>query len=219
MPVDFSIKWDKDSERWIDGLEDRFGDALITGLSLAFKSGMSWAYKTSRSNVPVFESWAKDSLHLFGFKSDRNSVRMSLGFTSSRIFVDDSDVVADLHPFNYAWTKESSENTESHIVCLYNPRTGGSTKNRKKLVRWMKQHGTGKPDWSKLPTAPTAEFWNKKRTKDERLNFPPPFVRVSPEKTATDFITGLYKDHGDPLMRKILEDRQLTDAITVAWEF
>ena len=218
MPVDFSIAWDEDSIRWIDGLTERLGDALITGLSLAFKSGMSWAWKTSRSNVPKFENWAQDSLNLFGFKSDNNSVTMSLGFTSSRIFVDDSDVVKNLHPFNYAWAKESSEETESHIVWLYNPRTGKSTKNRKKLVRWLKMYGAGKPDWSKLPAAPTAKFWNKTRTKEERLNFPPPFVYVSPDKTATAFITGLYRNHGDPLMRKIIEDQQLNDAITVAWE-
>jgi hypothetical protein len=222
MPIiDYSFAWEEDSQRWIDGLSGRMDHAFTTGLSLAFKDGMAWALKSSRSNIPRFEFWAQRSLAIYGFKSTADMVTMTLGFGNEDVFVDDSDVVDAPRPFNYAWAKESSEPAGPHQVWLYNPRTGKSTKNRAKLVRWLKANGGGGPDWGKLPDEPTKDTWNRKGSKADRENFPPPFVYVTPEKTASAYITWLHtgtKDALSPLGRKILENKQLLNAIKIAWE-
>lgn len=210
--------WEEDSQRWIDGLSERMGRAFTTGLSLAFKDGMAWALKSSRSHIPRFELWAQKSLTIYGFESTADMVTMTLGFGNDDVFVDDSDVVEAPTPFNYAWAKESSEPAKAHPVCLYNPRTGESTRNRAKLVRWLKSKGG---NWWKLPDEPTKATWDHKGSKADRENFPPPFVYVTPEKTASAYITWLYTGTNDvlsPLGRKILENKQLLNAIKIAWE-
>lgn len=210
-----TAQWDEASLGWIEHIPERMGDALIKGLSLSIKNGMAYALRSSRSSIPKFEGDGEASLAIFDFESDTTHVSMTLGFKGKKWRIADIDVDEAPKPYNYLWGKEKSEPAKAHEVWLYNPKTGRSTAGRRKLVRYLKQQG-GK--WIQLPNAPTKETWNRKGTREEKKNFPPPYVYVAPYKTATDFITGLYKDHGDPLGAIILRNRQLITAIDTAWE-
>jgi hypothetical protein len=210
--MELSFKWDDASSAWIDTLPQRLNNSLRSGAVQAIKSGLAEALRLARSSIPTFEYDAVRALGLFGLSEQPESVRMSLGFVRDSVYVDESDVWDKAQsPYNYAWAKESSDAAKPHRVWLYNPSTGGSTKNRAKLVRWLKSKG-GK--WDQLPDAPTKETWNAKR--DE--SFPPPYVDVDPSKTATDYITKLIADSGDPLASLILDNPALDEALRRAWE-
>ena len=212
--MELSFKWDTASQLWIDTLPARLDDALKTGMVRAIKSGMAVALGSSRFRASgfKFEGDIARDLGLFGLKVKDGTVEMSLGFIGGKVIVDASDVLTAPTPFNYGWAKEASEPAKAHTVWLYNPRTGKSTRSRAKLVRWLKQQGG---IWGMLPDAPTKETWNKKGNAE---NFPPPFVKVDPSKSATDFITGLIADDGDPLATWILESPALDAALRAAWE-
>lgn len=212
--MELNIKWDASSAAWIGTLPQRLNNSLRSGLVQAIKSGLAEGLRLARSSIPKFEQDAANSLGVFGLKIGPDRVRMSLGFVSDAVYVGDIDLQKkQLSPFNYAWAKEAESAAEPHRVWLYNPSTGESTRNRAKLVRWLKDQG-GK--WGRLPDAPTRETWNEKKFGDDE--FPPPYVDVNPAKTATSYITQLIIDSGDPLASLILDNPALDDALRRGWE-
>lgn len=213
--MDFEIRWDDASKVWIDTIPERLTTSLRNGLIRAIRSGLAEALRSARAGMRPFrfEGDAEDALNTLSIRVERDSIKAGIGFTKSSVIVDSDDVVTAPQPFNYAWAKESAYGADAHRVWLYNPRTGGSTPNRAKLVRWLKAHGG---NWDKLPDAPTKETWNDKRRED--TDFPPPFVDVDPNKSATDYLTSLIENDGDPLATMILDNPALDEAIRSGWE-
>ena len=209
-------RWDDPSQKWLDELPERMQEALLMGADGGLRSGLQKAVRVARQNAPYFEGEIRKALGFWmqGRTNWGQGVRGYVGFPGpGRIWMDDIDVVEAPTPFNYAWAKEKADAAETHTVMLYNPRTGGSTKGRAKLVRWLKQKYGGL--WNKLPDEPTKETWNNKPN-DEA--FPPPFVEVSPAATATDYITGLISNGGDPLASWIIESVEFWEPVRRAWE-
>ena len=203
-----TFRWDEASLAWIDGLTTRMVQAFRTGGAVAMSSAGQRAVASARGKMPVFEGDAQRSLAYSRMMQGGGAV-LVIGFQDGTNWVPGEEGVGWRHaPYHYPWGKERSqlnEPAEKHKVWLFNPATGQSTANRRKLVRWLKAQGAD------LPDAPTAEHWNKSDRPDM-----PPYVWVDPGETASDYLGHLIAQNGDPLVSWIVEG--LIAPIRGAWE-
>jgi len=166
-------------------MHDVVRDAALAGL----REGLSRGLDAARDHAPYFEG---DLCRALGVDGPRLSlfgtVEGSIKFTRDTTIVDASDVFRAPQPFNYGWAKHSP-GAQKHFVYLYNPRTGGSTRNRQKLVRWVKAHLEGAEG---IPDAPTKKWFDEHPDVPEGLT-------VDPSKTATPYLSFLIENDGDPL--------------------
>jgi hypothetical protein len=195
--VQFRIEWEPVSLQWLETLPQRFQAAVAAGAQEACRDGLHHGLRHAQATIPVFEGWARDALGIFGgrmrLNADGGMVSGSIGFVGNKVIVDPTDVLSASTPFNYGWAKEKEHAAGPHQVWLYNPRTGQSTANRAKLVRWLKRQGGA---WAALPDAPTRETWNKQSGE----GFPPPWVHVDPGKTATPYLSDITGPLAQPIL-------------------
>ena len=190
----FHLGWSAESKDWIKTIPQR----LYVGLHESGKVGVNDAadkiIARAKENVPHFEGWLRDAIKSHSEVDNIGGAMeysLSVGLTGNAHMVDESDVWDDsTRPFSYGAAKHTPA-AKKHRVWLFNPDTGGTTKNRQKLVRYLKSKGG---IWSDLPAAPTKEYWENTKGKK---NVPPPFVNVTPSKSATDYLASSFDlSHG-----------------------
>lgn len=192
----YEYSWESKTLNMLENLPKDFSMALGMICKEHTLVAMRWGLAQAKLKAPNFDGDLARSLGIFNGNYARRGKYSGewsghIGFTSNDIIVDSSDVWIAPLPFNYGWIKHEGEQSESghpHRVYLYNTRTGGTTKNRQKLVKYLKSKSSM---WATLPDAPTKETWNKKPAKGF---FPPPFVDVDPRQSATDYIDQLIND-------------------------
>ena len=205
-----TVRWDNDSAKWISGLS-QFGDRLFPFMYTAFRRTLRYAQTYARAEMPVFEGDMQRDLRILGIERKSNrKLRLvgTLGFSGDTIMPVDESAHGPA-PFSVPWGKHSP-GASAHKVYLYHPKTGGSSKGRAKLVRWLKQNAGG--DYGGLPDAPTKQDV----TEWQKGSGLPPWVVVDPSLTATDYLWGLIADNGDPLAGVLVEN--VMRAVKTVWE-
>lgn len=194
--MDAYYEWEPSSREWLVNLpenlrkwcKESFQEAIdyeLDIIAMAAKaevSKFSFEGNLQRSINRITSGVGKRKFFSTG---DRSIIAQGVvALYPDKTIVDPEDVVTAPTPFSYGMAKHSP-GAKAHVVKLYNPRTGKSTKSRAKLVRQLKAFG-GK--WAQLPDAPTEDTW--KSADANSKDFPPPYVTVDPQKTATDYLTG-----------------------------
>ena len=205
-----TVRWDKDSERWIAGLT-QFSDLLFRPMRDAIGRTLSLhVLPTAKELIPVFEGSIRDDLRVLGIERVGKGKRLHLvgtvGFTD-KTKMPEMESTGGPAPFSVPWGKHSP-GAKAHKVYLYHHGTGGSTKGRQKLIRWLKQNADA--DYSGLPAAPTKEAV----TEWQKTSGLPPWVVVHPSITATNYLLGLarYASTSDMLVRNVMM------AVKLVWE-
>lgn len=212
----WEIEWSPESRAWLQDLPNNLRRWCRDSFQSAVDIELDVVVVTARQEAArmTFEGDLVGSINRTSFVIGRGMrggpaviARGMVSLSPDATIVDASDVLHALTPFSYGWAKHAPGAGE-HRVMLYNPRTGGSTKNRQKLVRYLKSKG---PNWDQLPAAPTKETWEGPGAKD----LPPPFVTVHPHLTATNYLLGQVDAGGDPLLSLIVE--RAYDALAAQW--
>lgn len=194
----FEIEWEwaSASAAWIDAMPKLMHDAVRKFAMIAMREALKTGRDLARGEVMVFDGGLRDAIQYA--KPELHS-----GEVSGAIYVDNSTLVEDIDvgpkshpPYNYGSAKHSPGHGE-HIVYLYNPKTGKSTKSREKLVRWLKANKGGR--YIDMPDAPDKEYFNKTKGAG------PPFVTVDPSKTAKPYLSFLVANNGNPLAGMIAD--------------
>ena len=217
--MEWQIEWSPESQAWLQDLPNNLGGWCCQAFQDAVDVGLDSVVVTARQEVARFDGDLAGSINRTSFVIPRRRgrgwgaateviiARGMVSLSPDATIVDASDVLHAPTPFSYGWAKHAP-GADEHRVMLYNPRTGGSTKNRQKLVRYLKSRGS---NWDQLPDAPTRETWEGPDAKD----LPPPFVTVHPQRTATNYLLGQVDAGGDPLLSLIVE--RACDALAVQW--
>ena len=207
-------KWDRPSETWIRD-QKRFAERLYPHLRLAMAGTLNWAVGQVRPNIPFFEGDLRRDFRALGIErltTRRLGVRGSIGFTGATV-QPAMESAGGPSPFAIGLGKHAP-GASVHEVYLYHPGTGGSTKGRAKLVRWLKSRDArygGLPD---APTKADVREWQRR----ERIatgKQPAPFVTVDPSASATSFLWDLIAADGDPLMGELAN--RVWQAIRRVW--
>ena len=212
-------RWDRPSTQWIRGLR-QFADLLYPQVEIAVAKTLRAAVRAGRANIPVFDGDLQRDLQMLGIPRRLSAgrglrLRGSVGFTDATVQPADESNRGP-SPFAIGLGKHSpSPAAGSHGVYLYHP-SGGSSKGRAKLVKWMKKHGG--PEYQSLPDAPSKDDVEKWQAAVEQSTGvkPKPFVQVDPSLTATDFLWALVEDDGDPLMSELIAHVAL--AVERVWQ-
>ena len=209
MRVEFN--WEPESLRWLETMPDRMTAAMRGGVKHGVTTALQRARVQAGLDMPRFEGWAGDDLRALpgAWAVGNDLFKAFLTFVGPRTMVSEVDTVSAPAPFSYPRAKHTP-GAEPHRVWLYSA-SGAVTEHRKKLIRWLKLHGTG-ANWSLLPDAPTKELWNK----HHKDGFPPPFVDVNPRATATPYFDDLIRDGGDPLATWVVDG--FWPQVKRAWE-
>lgn len=205
------FEWEPRTAEMLRTLPDDFANMLSYVCKAHTDDALEWGLTQAKNLAPG--DTIPSALGIFrkrGVRIGKYSGAYSghIGFVNGNTLVEDIDVWTAPMPFNYGWIKHEGEQTPSahpHKVFLYNVATGGSTKGRQKLVKYLKNK-YGDP-WTQLPDAPTKETWDNKPNGEY---FPPPFVYVDPNDGATPYLSQLVTDKKEQFL-DIISDGVLGD--------
>lgn len=197
-------RWDRDSAKWIGDLH-KFAGLLVPGIRGAMDSTARKYTAIAQKRVPVFEGTLRDDLRVLrmGLRSGKSLCNFTIGFTNATV-MPEIESVGKAKPFAIGWGKHDM-GAKAHTVMLYNPRTGGSTAGRAKLIRYLKSKDSTK--FGGLPDNADKEAVEKWRYETLKATgrHPKPWVMVDPQESATDFLWALIANDGDPLMGELVE--------------
>ena len=209
--MQIKLEWEPESLRWLETMPTRMTAAVREGIERGTNLAMKRARIKAGLDIPRFEGWAAEDMHAAPgtWGGNGNLFEAFLSFISDRTMVSEVDTIKHPAPFSYPWAKHTP-GAGSHRVWLFSAR-GPMTEQRKKLIRWLKLHGTGY-DWSLLPEEPTKELWNKYH----KEGFPPPYTEVTPSSSATPYFDDLIANGGDPLATWVIDG--FWPPVKRAWE-
>ena len=203
----FTARWDKDSVAWISDLK-RFADLLLPGARGACARVAQHTVNRARVDMPVFEGTLRNDFRVLSMKTKRGRTLtgFSVGFTSATV-MPEIESAGGPKPFAIGLGKHAP-GAQAHRVMLYNPSTGGSTPGRAKLIRYLKSVNSAR--YGDLP-----DNADKEDVDEWRRGHGRPYVWVSPQSSASDFLWNLIENDGDPLMEELAE--QVWNAVARVW--
>ena len=206
-----TLEWTPESRTWLETMPSRMDAAMRKGAERGAMTAARSGRVVARLTMARFESWARNDLHVArgSWNSDGTLFETFIGFVGDRTLVGDPDTHKYPAPFSYPAAKHTP-GAEPHKVWLFSA-SGVMSEHRRKLIRWLKLHGTGY-DWGLLPDAPEKELWNKSQPE----GFPPPFVKVDPSSSATDYFDRLIANDGDPMATWLID--RFWPFVKRAWE-